>query len=226
MENKAKNPPEITCEKVTFNDGQVALFGLLCLPKDATDVVVFAHGWGSSSTSPRNSLVAEKLNKRGIGTLLFDLLTEEERLSYIENVFDIDLLTRRLFTAIEWLSKNSETEHLLVGLSGASTGAAAAMNVAGNIGDSISAVVCRGGRVDLADEKIISKIAAPTLLVVGSLDEEVLSINRSVAKKISCQNKVAVVEGAGHVFEELDTFEVAADLTCDWFEKYLLKKKI
>jgi dienelactone hydrolase len=196
----------------------VELEGLLDIPDGATGLVVFAHGSGSSRKSPRNNYVAEVIRQRGLGTLLFDLLTEREDRSR-ENRFDIELLTERLLGVTDWLSDREETRELPVGYFGSSTGAAAALRAAARI-DGIGAVVSRGGRVDMASDAFDS-VAAPTLFVVGGADSQVLEWNRAAFERLSCAKDLHVVDGAGHLFEGEGELEEVATVAADWFVERL-----
>ncbi|MCL4415717.1 MAG: dienelactone hydrolase family protein [Actinobacteria bacterium] len=178
----------------------IMLEGILTIPKNSKSIVIFAHGSGSSRLSPRNNFVAQKLQKAGIGTLLIDLLTEDEDKIY-ETRFDITLLTYRLIDIIQWLQKQPKTKNLSIGLFGASTGAAAALEVAAKLGSKIKAVVSRGGRPDLA-MAILDKVTSPTLLIVGGNDFGVIELNESAYKKLRCEKKLEIINGATHLFEE------------------------
>lgn len=197
----------------------VELEGLLEVPEGATGLVVFAHGSGSSRKSPRNNFVAEVLRERGLGTLLFDLLTEVEDQKR-ENRFDIPLLTDRLVAVTNWLQGRTETRDLNVGFFGSSTGAAAALRAAAQLDEATNAVVSRGGRVDMA-EAVLDEIKAPTLFIVGGADTQVLELNREAAAQLTCENELHVVAGAGHLFEGEDELAEVADKAADWFEKRL-----
>jgi dienelactone hydrolase len=194
------------------------------VPRDPTGVVVFAHGSGSSRLSPRNQAVARKLQERGLATLLFDLLTPDEELvdeKTREFRFNIGLLAGRLLGVADWVSREPEIGELGIGLFGASTGAAAALIVAAESPTLISAVVSRGGRVDLADEAV-EGVVAPTLLLVGQRDVTVLELNRQVLGRLAAQEKeLKVVEGASHLFEEPGALDFVAELAGDWFARYL-----
>ncbi|GAA2339723.1 dienelactone hydrolase family protein [Streptomyces cuspidosporus] len=195
------------------------LVGDLVVPRGARGAVAFAHGSGSSRHSPRNRAVAEVLQRAGLGTLLFDLLTvEEERVDAItaEHRFDIPLLGRRLVAAVDWLGGHPATAALPVGLFGASTGAAAALVAAAERPDRVRAVVSRGGRPDLAGGAL-SRVRAPVLLVVGGDDREVLRLNEQAAAMLTAPHAVHVVPGATHLFEEPGTLEQAAEAARDWF---------
>ena len=195
----------------------VTLEGDLGIPDGATGLVVFAHGSGSSRKSPRNQFVAERLRERGLGTLLFDLLTEQEDQRY-ETRFDIDLLVDRLVAASEWVDEEATTRDLQVGYFGSSTGAAAALRAAAR--RDVDAVVSRGGRVDLASA-VLADVTAPTLFVVGGADHTVLELNREAYDEIVCEKSLEVVEGAGHLFEEPGALEAVADHAGDWFVDHL-----
>lgn len=197
----------------------VTLEGDLRLPEGTQGLVVFAHGSGSSRLSPRNTYVAEVLSEYGLGTLLFDLLTEEEDRTY-ETRFDIDLLTSRLDEVTTWLHDRSDTGVLRVGYFGSSTGAAAALRAAARRREDIGAVVSRGGRVDLASDAL-PIVEAPTLFIVGGADTEVLELNQEGYEAVSCEKELAVIEGAGHLFEGPGELEQVARLAGEWFERHL-----
>ncbi|MFC9930588.1 phosphoribosyltransferase family protein [Streptomyces sp. NPDC127190] len=199
--------------------GRAGLRGRLTVPEGASGVVVFAHGSGSSRHSPRNRFVADVLNRAGLGTLLFDLLTEEEETDRA-NVFDTGLLAGRLTEATGWLREQPEAAGLAVGYFGASTGAAAALWAAAEPEARIGAVVSRGGRPDLAGPRLPA-VTAPTLLIVGGRDELVLDLNREAQARLRCENRLAVVPGATHLFEEPGTLEQAAGLARDWFTDHM-----
>jgi putative phosphoribosyl transferase len=202
-------------DDVVITAGAVALEGHLELPPDPLGIVLFAHGSGSSRHSPRNQYVASVLDKAGIGTLLFDLLTVEEE-SDRTNVFDIELLARRLTEATDWLCTRPELSDLPVGYFGASTGAGAALWAAGDRGAHITAVVSRGGRPDLAGVRL-STVEAPTLLIVGGHDPAVLDLNREAAARMRARHEIVIIPGATHLFEEPGTLALAADSARDWF---------
>jgi len=197
----------------------ISIEGNLVVPEQARGVVLFSHGSGSGRFSPRNQLVASVLNQAKIATLLLDLLTQEEDQIY-ENRFNIDLLTQRLLSAIDWLRKEKATVGLKIGLFGASTGAASALSAAAKLGKEISAVVSRGGRPDLA-YAVLDKVVSPTLLIVGGNDFGVIELNQDSYKKILSEKKLAIVPGATHLFEEPGALEEVAQLAKDWFKKYL-----
>jgi putative phosphoribosyl transferase len=206
-------------QPVTITIGTVTLEGTLGLPDLAKGVVIFAHGSGSSRLSPRNTYVSRILQQAGIGTLLFDLLTREEDQSYKER-FDIDLLARRLVEATHWLTARPESQGLALGYFGASTGAAAALQGAAQLGGGIKAVVSRGGRPDLAIP-CLDKVVSPTLLIVGERDEQVLQLNKQALAHLAVEKELSVVPGATHLFEEPGTLEQAANLAKNWFIRYL-----
>lgn len=206
--------------EVEIRDRGVTVAGRLTLPPRPTGVVLFAHGSGSSRHSPRNRSVAAALNRAGVGTLLFDLLTPEEGRDRA-NVFDIELLARRLLAGTSWVSDDPATRSLEVGYFGASTGGGAALWAAAESARPIAAVVSRGGRPDLAGSRLPS-VRAATLLIVGSLDTEVLELNRRAASQLNCEHRVDVVAGAGHLFEEPGALEQVAQLAADWFVRHLV----
>lgn len=189
--------------------------GELTIPQNAKGVVLFAHGSGSSRFSPRNNYVAKILQKGALATLLVDLLTKDEDIDY-ESRFDINLLTERLIEITKWLKESKDTQNFKIGYFGASTGAAAAIKAAVNQKNNISAIVSRGGRVDLAYEKL-TEITAPTLLIVGEDDEDVVELNQEAFKKMLCPKKLVIIPGASHLFEEPGALEAVARKTVDWF---------
>ena len=196
----------------------ITLKGELSVPLNATAIIVFSHGSGSSRFSSRNQMVAAYLRERNFGTLLFDLLTNQEDEDY-DNRFNIDLLSSRLIGVTEWLNANPATKDLSVGYFGASTGAASALQAAANMG-SVGAVVSRGGRPDLA-MRFVERVEAPTLLIVGGLDSVVLELNQRVLQRLHCPKDLIIVEGATHLFEEPGKLDKVATLAAEWFEKYL-----
>ncbi len=197
----------------------VSLEGMLTLPREAEGLVLFAHGSGSSRHSPRNNFVARCLREAGLGTLLMDLLTGMEDAVY-ETRFDIGLLTDRLETATAWLQAQPDTKTLRVGYFGASTGAAAALRAAADLGSGIAAVVSRGGRPDLAGP-LLDRVRAPTLLIVGGQDGLVVDLNRRACEELTVEKRLAIVPGATHLFEEPGALEAVARLAADWFTTYL-----
>jgi putative phosphoribosyl transferase len=193
----------------------VSLQGDLTVPDSALGVVLFAHGSGSSRLSPRNRAVAAALNRDGLATLLFDLLTATEA-DDRQLVFDISLLAARLESAVEWMRRQAAAARLPVGLFGASTGAAAALVAAADLGDKVRAVVSRGGRPDLAGPRL-GDVRAPTLLIVGGNDRAVLSLNLEAQRQLQCATSLEVVPGATHLFEEPGALESVAQLASRWF---------
>ncbi len=202
---------------VSIPDGQVKLGGELHVPENANGIVLFAHGSGSSRFSPRNTYVAKVLQQHGMGTLLFDLLTEEEDKNY-ETRFDISLLARRLIAATDWV-KGGMTG-LKLGYFGASTGAAAALLAAATADNKIAAIVSRGGRPDLAGKTALSRVKSPTLLIVGSHDYGVIELNQEAYELMNCEKKMVLIEGATHLFEEPGTLEQAAKSAAAWFASH------
>ena len=196
-----------------------ALAGDLTVPSDPGGLVIFAHGSGSSRFSVRNRFVAETLNARGLATLLLDLLTPEEE-TVRANVFDVRLLASRLLAATRWADRTPEVGGLPRGYFGASTGAAAALWAAAELGDGIRAVVSRGGRPDLARERL-DEVTAPTLLIVGGNDWTVIDLNEEAAAFLNCPHELAIVPGATHLFEEPGALERVAELAGGWFEERL-----
>ncbi|MFE9256984.1 phosphoribosyltransferase family protein [Streptomyces sp. NPDC006879] len=205
--------------EVGVRTGSLVLRGQLTVPEDALGIVVFAHGSGSSQHSPRNRFVATGLNQARLGTLLFDLLTEEEELHRV-NVFDTGLLARRLTNATGWLREQPEAQGRPTGYFGASTGAAAALWAAAEPAARIAAVVSRGGRPDLAGDRLPA-VAAPTLLIVGELDRQVLDLNRTAQARLRCEEQLVVVPGATHLFEEPGALDEVTDLARSWFVDHM-----
>jgi pimeloyl-ACP methyl ester carboxylesterase len=197
--------------------GPHRLEGSLYLPQSPQGLIIFAHGSGSSRFSPRNRYVAERLVAQGFACLLFDLLTAEEG-EFRRNVFDIELLGARVGEAIDW-TRDSDIGRLPIGLFGASTGAAAAL-VAAADEPRVAAVVSRGGRPDLAGDAL-RRVQAPTLLIVGGLDYGVIELNRSAQQLLGCRNRLDIVPGATHLFEEPGTLESAVERATKWFVEYL-----
>jgi putative phosphoribosyl transferase len=208
--------------EVEIPAGNVRLEGELTIPDEATGVVLFAHGSGSSRHSPRNQHVAEIIRGGRIATLLFDLLTREEESVdiYTRHLrFDIELLADRLAAATSWLI-SSPAADLAVGYFGASTGGGAALVAAAKFGPKVAAVVSRGGRPDLAGDAL-PKVTAPTLLLVGEFDELVIEMNEAALAKLNCEKKLRIIPGATHLFEEPGTLDQVARSATDWFETYL-----
>lgn len=205
------------------------LEGKLYIPQNSEGIIIFAYGSGSGRHSPRNQAVAEKLNEDGLATLLLDLLTEDEE--NLDNQtrqlrFDIGLLSKRLISTIDWIGNNPDTKNLTVGLFGASTGAAAALVAAAKRTDVVSAIVSRGGRPDLAGQDILKSVEAPTLLLVGGNDPQVLELNENALKYIIAEKKkLTIIPGATHLFEEPGKLEQVARTASGWFRCYFLIKK-
>ncbi len=207
-------------ESVSIPSPAGAVEGTLDLPTGASGVVLFAHGSGSSRFSPRNNFVAGALRNAGIGTLLMDLLTPAEDEIY-RTRFNISLLTERLGLAADWLAASEAAGQLSLGLFGASTGAAAALQLAAERKARVAAVVSRGGRPDLAGQVALARVKAPTLLIVGGRDEGVIELNESAFLHLNCKKRIDIVPGATHLFEEPGTLEAVAKLARDWFSQHL-----
>ncbi|MBC2690319.1 dienelactone hydrolase family protein [Pseudomonas kielensis] len=206
-----------------MNLPDVELSAEVRLPTNTRALVIFVHGSGSGRSSPRNQYVADALAQRGLGSLLFDLLTEsEQRLDNWtrELRFDIPLLARRLVDVIDWIGRDPELSTLRIGLFGASTGAAAALVAAAERADVVAAVVSRGGRTDLAGPAL-ARVKAPTLQIVGAQDSVVFGLNCQSTRALRCEQRLELVAGATHLFEEPGTLEEVARLAGDWFERYL-----
>ena len=204
--------------------GSVTLDGNLTLPQGSRAVVLFAHGSGSSRHSPRNRYVARLLNEAKLATLLIDLLTLHEEVIDARTAqlrFDIDLLAERLVDATDWLTQFPDTKDLRIGYFGASTGAAAALAAAALRPDPVGAIVSRGGRPDLAGAALI-RVRAPTLLIVGENDKQVIQLNRAALAQLRCEKQLVIVPGATHLFEEPGALDVVARLARDWFERHLI----
>src|SRR5881227_837866 len=199
------------------------LSGSLTIPENAVALVLFAHGSGSSRHSPRNQFVARTLNDAALATLLFDLLTPEEEamdLNTREHRFNIRLLAERLVHATRWAKQQEETRGLRIGYFGSSTGGAAALVAAAQLSEGIGAIVSRGGRPDLAGDTL-SKVHAPTLLIVGSNDDIVIELNEMARDQIRCEAKLVIIPGATHLFEEPGALEQVAKLASDWFVSHI-----
>lgn len=211
---------------VLIPSGQLQLEGELSIPAGASGVVLFAHGSGSSRHSTRNKYVAQTLHDSDIGTLLFDLLTqeEEEEEKYTRHLrFDISLLAKRLVDTTNWIKTQTEVQTLPIGYFGSSTGAAAALVAAAELGQQVAVVVSRGGRPDLAGASL-PMVKASTLLIVGGRDEEVISLNWEAYRRLRCEKKVEIVDQATHLFEEPGTLEEVARLAAEWFKKHFESK--
>lgn len=200
-------------------DRDVLLAGTLCVPADAQEIVVFAHGSGSSRMSSRNRFVAERLGTHGLATLLFDLLTDGEERNRA-NVFDLELLTARLLVAARWVDQQEALAALPLGFFGASTGAGAALWAASELEGRVAAVVSRGGRPDLA-LPMLPHVRAPTLLIVGGADEPVIEMNRQALAELEGPKELVIVPGATHLFEEPGALEQVAELASSWFVRHL-----
>ncbi len=209
-------------QPVHIPDGPAIIEGMLEIPESACGMVLFAHGSGSSRLSPRNNTVARVLRQSGIGTLLMDLLTPEEDQTYATR-FDISLLMRRLTVATAWVRKDARVQPLPIGYFGASTGAAAALQAAAKMGDAIAAVVSRGGRPDLAGADALSKVRAPTLLLVGGNDDVVIELNEAAYALMGCEKELRVIPGATHLFEEPGTLEQVAEQAARWFSRHFIR---
>ncbi len=207
--------------KIELND--VTLIGNLNQPQKPSALVIFAHGSGSSRLSPRNNYVADILNEHHITTLLTDLLTPEEDAVY-ENRFNTELLTDRLIRVTEKMLEQIAFDVLPIGYFGASTGAASALDAAAFLGDTVKAVVSRGGRVDMA--KNLSAVKAQVLLIVGSRDLPIIDLNQKAYESIRTEKNMHVVEGASHLFEEPGTLDEVANIAADWFELHLCNRTL
>jgi putative phosphoribosyl transferase len=204
--------------------GAVTLEGNLTLPQDSHGIVLFAHGSGSSRHSPRNRYVARVLNEAKLATLLIDLLTPHEEVIDARTAqlrFDIDLLAERLVDATDWLTQFPDTKDLPIGYFGASTGAAAALAAAAVRPEVVGAIVSRGGRPDLA-RAALAQVRAPTLLIVGGNDGQVIELNRAALAQLRCEKQLMIVPGATHLFEEPGALDEVARLACDWFQRHLI----
>lgn len=211
-----------TQELISFPAGTGSIEGSLIIPDGARGVVLFAHGTGSSSKSPRNRFVSQELNDAGLATLLIDFLTQEEAagLEADDLRFDIDLLAQRLESAIEWLSQYRPTMNLNVGLFGASTGAAVALVAAARMPERIKAVVSRGGRPEIAGASL-SEVKAPVLMIVGARDLAVFRLNKAAADQLLAEKEIKVITGASNLFEEPNALEEVARFAASWFTRYL-----
>jgi len=212
--------------EVQIHAGRAVLHGNLNIPENATALVLFAHGSGSSRHSPRNQFVARTLNEAGLATLLFDLLTPEEEaidMQTREHRFNIDLLAVRLGHATKWAKQQEQTSNLGLGYFGSSTGGAAALMAAVDAPHNVDAVVSRGGRPDLAGEAL-PKVKAPTLLIVGGNEDIVIELNEQARDKMRCEVKLETIPGATHLFEEPGALEKVAQLASQWFSRHLTLK--
>lgn len=207
-------------ELVKIVSDVVHMEGMLEIPIDPAGIILFAHGSGSSRLSPRNNYVAQTLRDVRLATLLLDLLTPQEGQEY-QTRFDIALLSHRLLAAANWLQQHAETRSLPLGLFGASTGAAAALQLAAMPACPVKALVSRGGRPDLAGRAALEKVRAPTLLLVGGLDDVVIELNQAAYTTLQCEKQLVIVPGATHLFEEPGKLEKVAALARDWFLRHL-----
>jgi len=208
-----------TEKKVEIPAGRHMLNGYLRLPENPCGVIVFAHGSGSGRFSPRNQFVSHMLEEKAFATLLLDLLDEEEAYDR-HNIFNIELLAARLLCAADWVRQEQSIKNLPIGYFGASTGAGAALVAAAHKPESIFAIVSRGGRPDLAAD-FLNGVKAPTLLIVGGRDDEVIQLNEKAMHSLHCQKQLVIVPGATHLFEERGTLQEAALLARDWFIQHL-----
>jgi dienelactone hydrolase len=214
---------EIQARPVVLPLGAICLEGELVIPREAKGVVLFAHGSGSSRHSPRNQYVARVLQDSGIATLLFDLLTADEERQDVRTGnlrFDISLLADRLINATRWLAEQEATRESNIGYFGSSTGAAAALVAAAELGAKVGAVVSRGGRPDLAGP-VLSRLTAATLLIVGGDDDAVIPLNRAAEEQLRCEKSLVVIPGATHLFEEPGALEQVSKEAAEWFARHL-----
>ncbi len=221
MNTPSALPP---AREVRIPSGDTWLYGDLVLPDSFCGIVLFAHGSGSGRHSARNRQVAFRLQQAGIATLLFDLLTAPEEqvdTRTREHRFDIPLLTRRMQDATAWVHLQPELKQAPVGYFGASTGSAAALIAAARLGDKIAAVVSRGGRPDLAGPAALAAVTAPTLLIVGGADHEVVELNQAAYQRLQCHRGLAIIPGATHLFPEPGAIEQVADAAASWFTKHM-----
>ncbi len=212
--------------EVQIPAGRAVLSGNLTIPENAIALVLFAHGSGSSRHSPRNQFVARTINRAGLGTLLFDLLTPEEEALDIytrEHRFNISLLAERLVHATNWAGQQARTRDLRIGYFGSSTGGAAALVAAAELPQDVGAVVSRGGRPDLAGDAL-PRVQASTLLIVGGNDDTVIELNEMARDQMRCEVKLEIIPGATHLFEEPGALEQVAKLASDWFSLHLTRK--
>lgn len=208
---ETRNQVLVDCEDVTLE-------GELIIPEKAKAIALFAHGSGSSRFSPRNQFVAGVLRKKGLATLLIDLLSKQEELLDERTRklrFDIELLAKRLGSVTKWLLRDTRTKHLSIGYFGASTGAAAALIAAARNKEHVYAVVSRGGRPDLAGPSL-EEVSAPTLLIVGGKDTEVIELNKQALAKLHCKKQMDIIPGATHLFEEPGALEKVSELAYNW----------
>lgn len=214
-----------TCkQEISVQSNAVTIMGDLTIPERASAVILFAHGSGSSRHSSRNQYIAAQLNRSGFATLLMDLLTlREEREEHFSHHFrfDIDLLSERLCSAVDWLSTDTSTKNFAIGLFGASTGSAAAISCAAKRPERISSIVSRGGRPDLAPEAL-PKVLCPTLFIVGGFDPQVLVFNEKALQAMHCHREIEIIPGAHHLFEEVGKLDVVASMATWWFARHCI----
>jgi len=218
---------KIDSSTVMIPVGREGIYGDLALPETPKALVIFAHGSGSSRFSPRNRYVAEILNESGFATLLIDLLTSDEErvdIATAEYRFNIHLLAQRLVIATDWALPDSRLLHLPLGYFGASTGAAAALIAATKRSHNVAAIVSRGGRPDLAADDL-PKVSAPTLLIVGEFDRDVIELNQQAALQMRSLTDIKIIRGATHLFEEEGALEQVASLASQWFETNLFRER-
>ncbi len=230
MERREIEDSDVWEQSARITSGDVILNGELAVPRGASGVVLFAHGSGSSRLSPRNQYVARVILEAGVGALLFDLLTEEEESvdMYTRHLrFDIGLLAERLVGATRWVEEMSDSlrneigaQRLRPGYFGSSTGAAAALVAAARLGESIGAIVSRGGRPDLAGDAL-QLVKSPTLLIIGGADLSVIELNQEAYERLGCKKEMKIIPGATHLFEEPGALEQVAHLAADWFKEHL-----
>ncbi|MDP2387111.1 MAG: alpha/beta hydrolase [Bacteroidota bacterium] len=209
----------VCAKNISIRIGDIKLEGELTIPHGSSCIVIFSHGSGSSRFSSRNKFVAKELHENNISTLLFDLLTAEED-EFYPNRFNIELLTQRLVEVTTFVKKQPECSAFKIGYFGASTGAASAVRAAAFLPNIISAIVSRGGRPDLAAD-LISEVKAPTLLIVGEQDTEVLNLNQEVFELLNCPKRLEIIPGATHLFEEPGKLKEVALVATSWFSLYL-----
>lgn len=212
-----------TVVSIPFQD--FFLIAYLYMPENPGALILFSHGSGSSRFSPRNNYVAENLYRNNMAALLADLLTPKEDAA-IQNRFNIALLTERLKHLTQWTLQQPQLKNLPIGYFGASTGAASAINAAAFFGNQIKAVVSRGGRPDLATANALESVKCPTLFIIGSLDNEVITLNQKAFQKMKCTKQIEIVQGASHLFEETGRLHTVSRLAEGWFEKYLVKSNV
>lgn len=206
-------------KEVVIDCHAVTLVGTLTIPLNASSIILFSHGTGSSRQSVRNKFVAEEMNKCGFATLTLDLLTPEEDELVRHVRFDIKLLSDRLCCAVDWLSSNSDTARLAIGLFGASTGSAAAINCAAERAEQVLALVSRGGRPDLANAAL-PKVKCPTLFIVGGFDPTLMQVNEKAIHRMKCHREIEIIPGATHLFSEPGRLQRVASLASWWFARH------